>query len=135
LFFSGEISMAAPIDHESVDTQPAAEGARSELLPNGPGAAAILAAGVGSLAIGVFAFAADVSPYLKNAFSFWSPSGPLSGVSFSAVFVWLIVWLLLARRWAAREVDLMRANVAAFVMLIAGLLLTFPPFMDLLQGK
>ena len=127
--------MAATIDNKSVDTPPATEDTRSELLSNGPGAAAILAAGVGSLAIGVFAFAADVSPYLKNIFNFWSPSGPLSGVSFTAVFVWLIVWLLLSRRWAAREVNLMRANVAAFVMLIAGLLLTFPPFMDLLQGK
>jgi hypothetical protein len=28
-----------------------------------------------------------------------------------------------------------RVNVAAFTMLIASILLTFPPFMDLLQGK
>ncbi len=127
--------MAAHIDQESVNTSPAAEDARSELLPNGAGAAAILAAGVGSLAIGVFAFAADVSPYLKNAFNFWSPSGPLSGVSFTAVLVWLLVWFWLSRRWAAREVNFARASAAAFAMLIAGLLLTFPPFMDLLQGK
>jgi hypothetical protein len=127
--------MAEPIDHESVDTPPAADDTRPELLSNGSGAAAILAAGVGSLAMGVFAFAADVSPYLKNTFSFWSPSGALSGVSCTAVFVWLIVWLLLSRRWAARDVNLARANAAAFAMLLTGLLLTFPPFMDLLQGK
>jgi hypothetical protein len=112
-----------------------ADGAQFEMLPNGPGAAAILAAGVGSLALGVFALAADALPSLKHALGFWSPSGPLSGVSSTAVLVWLLVWFWLSRRWAAREVNLVRVNVAAFAMLIAGLLLTFPPFMDLLQGK
>ena len=119
------------IDHEAGNV----DGAQEKMLPNGPGAAAILAAGIGSLAIGVFAFSADVSPYVKNAFDFWNPSGPLSGVSLSAVVVWLLVWLWLSRRWAAREVNLVGANTAAFAMLIAGLLFTFPPFMDLLQGK
>jgi hypothetical protein len=127
-----------PIDREPGKTAPAptdADVAQSKMLPNGPGAAAILAAGVGSLAIGVFAFFADVSPVLKHGFDFWSPSGPLSGVSLTAVVVWLLVWLLLSRLWAAREVNLARVNVAAFAMLIVGLLLSFPPFMDLLQGK
>jgi len=134
----GAAGEPAPVDHEFGNSSSAtqhADGARLDMLPNGPGAAAILAAGVGSLALGVFAFFADVSPSLKNALDFWNPSGPLSGVSFSAVFVWLLVWLWLSRRWAAREVNLVRATVAAFAMLVAGLLLTFPPFMDLLQGK
>jgi hypothetical protein len=120
-----------PIDHKTGS----ADGAQEKMLPNGPGAAAILAAGIGSLAIGVFAFSADVSPYVKHAFDFWNPSGPLSGVSLSAVVVWLLAWLGLSRRWAAREVDLARVSATAFAMLIAGLLFTFPPFMDLLQGK
>ena len=49
--------------------------------------------------------------------------------------VWLVVWLALSRRWRARDINLVRVNVAAFVMLIASTLLMFPPFMDLLQGK
>lgn len=106
-----------------------------ETLPNGPGAAAILAAGVGSLALGIFAFAGDASPPILRAFNFWNPTGPLSGVTLTAVIVWLVVWFGLARSWATRNVKLRPVNVAAFVMLIGGLLLTFPPFMDLLQGK
>lgn len=103
--------------------------------PNGAGAAAILAAGLGSLALGVFALAGDSWPALKLPLSIWRPTGPLSGVTTGAVLVWLAAWAILARRWSRREVDLRRVNLAAFAMLFAGLLLTFPPVMDLLQGK
>jgi len=104
-------------------------------LPNGPGAAAILAAGVGSLALGIFAFAGDAVPAIRRGFIFWTPTGTLSGVSLSAIAVWLVAWFVLARRWGSRDVNLVRVNVSTFLMLLGALLLTFPPFMDLLQGK
>jgi hypothetical protein len=104
-------------------------------LPNGSGAAAILAAGIGSFALGVFALAGDASPAVQRVLDVWNPSGPLSGVTLGTVVVWLASWYFLSRRWASRNVDLVHVNVAAFLMLIAGLLLTFPPIMDLLQGK
>jgi len=104
-------------------------------LPNGPGAAAILAAGIGSGALGVFAFAADAFRAVGRAFVIWPPSGPLSGVTLAAIVVWLVAWFGLSRLWASRDVSLARVNVAAFAMLIVGLLLTFPPFADLLRGR
>jgi hypothetical protein len=104
-------------------------------LPNGPGAAAILAAGIGSLALGVLAFAGDASSAVQRALNVWNPTGPLSGVTLGTIVVWLVAWYCLSRSWASRNVDLVRVNVAAFLMLITGLLLTFPPFMDILQGK
>ena len=104
-------------------------------LPNGPGAAAILSAGIGSGALGLFAFAGDASPAIGHFLIIWPPSGPLSGVTLATVVVWLLAWFVLSRRWRTRDVNLPRVNVAAFAMLFAGLLLTFPPFMDLLQGK
>ena len=104
-------------------------------LPTGPGAAAILAAGVGAMAVGLLSFAVDVMPGLKTAFAVWKASGPLSGVSSLAVIVWLAAWLVLHSIWRRRNVGMSRVNAAAFVMLAAGLLLTFPPFVDLLQGK
>ena len=106
-----------------------------DALPNGPGAAAILAAGIGSLALGVFAFAGDAFPAIGKAFNFWNPTGALSGVTTLAVVVWLLAWYRLSRIWASRSVDLRPVNRNAFAMLVAGLLLTFPLFMDLLQGK
>jgi hypothetical protein len=104
-------------------------------LPSGPGAAAILAAGVGSFALGVFALAADAWPGVKAAFNWWKPTGPLSGVTAATCLVWLAAWFLLARLWRDRNVNLAAVNAAAFALLAGGVLLTFPPFMDLLQGK
>jgi len=111
-----------------------AEGTMPEAVPNGPGAAAVLAAGIGSLALGVFAFAGDASPQIGRAFNIWNPSGPLSGVTTAAVVVWLVAWYLLARRWSTRDVGLTAVTVTALAMLAGGLLLTFPPLMDLLEG-
>ena len=109
--------------------------APAHTLPTGPGAAAILAAGVGALALGVLALAADAVPALRQALNIWRPTGPLSGVSSAAVAIWLGAWALLSRRWSARNVQLGPVNMAAFLMLASGVPLTCPPFMDWLQGK
>ena len=109
--------------------------ASTDNIPNGSGAAAILAAGIGCMALGVFALAGDASAAINHFFSFYKPSGALSGVSTTAVIVWLISWWGLSRRWSNETIALAKVNTAAFAMLIVGLLLTFPPFMDLVQGK
>jgi hypothetical protein len=106
-----------------------------EMLPNGPGAAAILSAGIGSAALGVFALAGDAFPAINRLFTFYGPSGALSGVSTVAVIAWLVAWFVLARRWATATVAMAQVNVVAFLLLAVGVLLTFPPVMDLLQGK
>jgi len=120
--------------HDAAPAGAAADGPMPEAMPNGPGAAAVLAAGIGSLALGVFALAGDAVPTIRRAFNIWNPSGPLSGVTTAAVVVWLVAWFLLARRWSSRDVGLTAVTVTALAMLAGGLLLTFPPFMDLLQG-
>jgi hypothetical protein len=104
------------------------------LLRNGPGAAAILSAGIGSCVLGVLAFAADAVPAINRLFRFWDPAGALSGVTTTAIVVWLAAWFVLSRRWALRDVSLVWVNLASGLMLVAGLLLTFPPFMDWLQA-
>jgi hypothetical protein len=105
-----------------------------DALRNGPGAAAILAAAIGCLTLGICAFAADAVPPIGRGLVWWPPSGALSGVSTTAIVVWLAAWLLLSRRWRARDVRLLWVNLTSGVMLIAALLLTFPPFMDWLQS-
>ena len=103
-------------------------------LVNGPAAAAILAAGIGALALGVFAFTGDQWPAVNRFFTFYLPTGPLSGVTTSAIAVWLVVWFGFARRWRAKTVAVGKVNLAAFAALAIGILLTFPPFADLLHG-
>jgi hypothetical protein len=106
-----------------------------ETLPNAPGAAAILAAGIGSAALGILALAGDAFPAVNRALTFYAPSGALSGVSTLAVIIWLVAWFGLARRWAKAAVQMSRVNMISFALLAIGVLLTFPPVMDLLQGK
>ena len=121
--------------HSADPSDARADGTMPEAVPNGPGAAAVLAAGIGSLALGVFAFAGDASPQIGRAFNIWQPSGPVSGVTTGAVArVAASPGICWAERWSTRDVDLTGVTITALAMLAGGLLLTFPPFMDLLQG-
>jgi hypothetical protein len=103
----------------------------SAVLPNGSGAAAILAAGIGSFAVAAFAIAADKSAFVKNLFVFYKPSGALSGETTVAILLWLAAWAILDRRWRKRTVSLRRINVIALGLLSLSVLLTFPPIGDL----
>ena len=96
----------------------------SAVRPNGAGAAAILAAGIGAFFVAIFAILADQSAAIKSAMIFFKPTGPLSGVTTCAIVLW-------HARWRNRSVALARVNAVAFVLLIVGLLLTFPPIADL----
>ena len=115
--------------------KPAALTPSESSLPNGPGAAAILSAGIGCFLLSIFAVAADASKPIAKFFTFYAPTGPLSGVTTTAIFLWLVAWVVLASLWRHRSVALANVNVAAFVFLLLGVLLTFPPFADLLLGK
>jgi hypothetical protein len=52
-----------------------------------------------------------------------------------AIAIWLVVWLVLHRLWRARTISMSRVNTLSVLLFVGGVLLTFPPFMDLLQGK
>jgi hypothetical protein len=100
-------------------------------LTNGSGAAALLAAGVGSFLLAVLAIAADHIVSIKSAMIFYKPTGPLSGVTTTAIVAWLIIWAILELRWKTRTVVLGRIGVWALALLALSLLLMFPPIADL----
>jgi hypothetical protein len=125
-------------DHPEVkamDTKPLDFNEPVETIPNGHGAAAIVAAGVGCAMIGILALAGDASPAVNKALTFHKPTGALSGVTTVSILVWLVSWFILGRAWRAKNVNMVSTNIIAFGLLLVGLLLTFPPFMDLLQGR
>jgi hypothetical protein len=72
---------------------------------NGFGSAAILAAGIGVFVLAVLAIAADKAASLKQLMVFYKPTGPLSGVTTTAILVWLVVWAILNARWRGRRVS------------------------------
>ena len=100
-------------------------------MTNGPGAAAILATGIGSFALAVLAIAGDKSALIKSSLVFYKPTGPLSGVTTTAILIWLVTWCILEWRWRRKTVALTRINLVAFVLLSLSFLLTFPPIVDL----
>ena len=103
----------------------------STVIPNGSGAAAILSAGIGSFAVGLFTIVADKSVHMKDLFVFYKPTGPLSGVTTAAILLWLAAWATLEWRWRKQTLALARINIIAFVLLGLSLWLTFPPVADL----
>jgi len=99
--------------------------------PSGAGAAAILAAGIGAFSLAVFAIAGDKIAALKSFFTFSRPTGPLSGVTTCTVAAWLIAWAAFHGLWRRREIAIKPVAIAAVVLLVLSLLLTFPPIADL----
>lgn len=107
----------------------------SHTLTNGPGAAAILSAAVGCFLNGLFFLVSDAYPSAHSFFQFYPPSGDLSGTTTSAIVLWLVLWFILAKAWRDKTLEMWKINLLSFSLLLFGLLLTFPPFVDLLQGK
>jgi hypothetical protein len=107
----------------------------ADTIPNGPGAAAVLAAGIGSGALGILALAGDASETIGKWLNFYNPTGTLSGVSTLAIIAWLVSWFVLNRAWRTQTVPMVKVSMVSFALLAVGLLLTCPPVMDLLQGK
>lgn len=104
----------------------------SHELPNGPGAAALLSAGIGAFAVAIISIAADRVPAFKQLMIFYKPTGPLSGVTTTAILVWLVAWAILELRWRRRNVRMGKVVGVSLILLVLGLLLTFPPLADLL---
>lgn len=113
---------------------PTAHATHPEAIPTGPAAAALLAAGIGSLGLALLAIAGDRIPAFQHAMIFYRPTGPLSGVSTAAIIVWLAAWAAFHLRWRARSVNLRPICIAALLLFLAGLLLTFPPLADFFVG-
>ena len=103
-------------------------------MTNGPAAAALLAAGIGSLVLGLFVILAEVSNSVKNALNFYSPVGPLSGKTTLAIVIWILSWMILHSSWKNKQVSFAGVFTASLILIILGLLGTFPPFFDLFGG-
>lgn len=124
-----------PLNSRTVEQQTSPGQTPGATIPNGAAAAAILSAGAGACALGILSVLADGSKTLGQWLGFYRPSGPLSGVTTVALLIWLAVWFVLSKLWRNKSVNLTKTNALAYFLLACGLLLTFPPFADLLLRK
>ena len=104
-------------------------GERAEFA-NGATAASVLAAGIGSLALGFFTVLVEASEWAREALNFYGPVGPLSGKTTFAVIVWLAAWLILHLAWRGKQVNFGRLFAFALVLIALGFIGTFPPFFE-----
>ncbi|WP_237519624.1 hypothetical protein [Streptomyces sp. HUCO-GS316] len=99
--------------------------------PEGPISAAIIAAGIGAAALGLFTTLAEASTGMADWLQWNERVGPLSGKTVMAVIVWLVSWVVLhlALRNKPRETG--RALTVALVLIGLGVLGTYPTFFQL----
>ena len=109
----------------------------TETKPNGPVAAAFIAAGIASLVLGLFVtlneMSKDVNTFLKfdASFGIGSGVGPLSGKVTLAVIAFVISWVVLHLALRGKEVDFRKAFAIALILVALGFALTFPPIFKL----
>jgi len=104
-------------------------------MPNGEAVAAILAATIGSFALGVFTFGAELSAGLKTALTLTTAVGPLGGKTVFAVVIWLVAWLGLHQMWKGQDKDLSQWLRVSWVLLALGFALTFPPIFTMFHAE
>jgi len=116
------------------ETEPVATSPEDESAANRV-AAALAAAGVGCLAMGVITTLSEALKPVADMLNLYKPVGPLSGKSLFAIVVWLVVWAALSRSVQGKQINIGRWLTVALVCVGLGLITTFPPFFDLFAAK
>jgi hypothetical protein len=96
--------------------------------PEGPVSAAVIAAGIGAFALGLFTTLAEASTSMHDFFEWSVRVGPLSGKTISAVGVWLLAWVGLYFLLREKPFETRRALTIALVLVVLGVIGTFPTF-------
>lgn len=96
--------------------------------PEGPVAAAILAGGVGALAVGLLTTLAEANTSIKDFLNVNDPVGPLSGKTIGGVIIWLVAWAVLHTIYKDKPFETRRALTVALILIGLGIVGTFPIF-------
>jgi hypothetical protein len=116
--------------HHDEQTAPELEQLNLPDRPDGPGAAAMLATGIGIFILGLATLLNEVSTGLHDLFEAMQMGrgvGPLAGKTIVAVIGWGIAWIILAAIWKGKEVGIKRVFWISLVLGVIGFVLTFPP--------
>lgn len=96
--------------------------------------AAMIGSGIGALVLGIAIVLAEANAGIKTFLNWVGPVGPLSGKTGLAVIAFFVSWGVLHYVFQRRAISLTSAFLVTVVLLVLGLLLTFPPVFDLLAG-
>lgn len=96
--------------------------------PSGPAAAAILAAGIGTLVLGILTTWAEANAGFADALQWNDRVGPLSGKTLISVVAYFGSWGVLHFVWRRSDPPIRRVVLITVVLIALGLLGTFPTF-------
>ncbi len=116
-----------------IDIAPELAELNLEDKPDGPAAAAMVAAGVGIFVLGFLTTLAVISSGVKDFLADFQGSrgvGPLAGKTTLAMVAWLASWGGLHLKWRGKDIDLRWAFKLGVILGILGAIGTFPPFFE-----
>jgi hypothetical protein len=123
---------------ETPQTPAAAPQATAEagmsMKPNGPVVAVMLAAGIGTLVLGILTTLGEASTGIAEFLELSERVGPLSGKTIFAVIAFVVSWGGLHMALRNREVEWRPVTIALIALVAIGLILTFPPFFQLFES-
>jgi hypothetical protein len=96
--------------------------------PTGPVAAALLATGIGAFVLGLLTTLNEASTGVHDFLAFDEGVGPLSGKTIIAVIAYFASWALLHGFWRRQNPALRPILIATAVLVVLGVLGTFPTF-------
>ena len=102
--------------------------------PDGPGAAAMLSAGIGIFVLGLLTTLNEAWAALHDflgKFEAGRGVGPLAGKTIIAVAAWAVSWAVLGTAWRGKDVDIRRMFTIGLILGIIGGVLTFPTFFEM----
>jgi hypothetical protein len=106
---------------------------QTDTKPNGPVAAAFVAAGFASFVLGLFVtlneMSSDIHSFLEfdKSFGIGSGVGPLSGKVSLAIIAFVVSWVVLHILWRNKDLRWRNVMIASLVLVGLGFALTFPP--------
>jgi hypothetical protein len=116
--------------HHDAETAPELTDLHLVEKPDGPGAAAILAAGIGIFVLGLLTTLNELSERIHSfldAFDGDGGVGPLSGKTILATVAFFVSWAILWGLWRNKNIDIQRTFWIGLGLGVAGTVLMFPP--------
>ncbi len=107
--------------------------AGEEQARDGALAAALIAAGIGVLTLGVVTSAAGAALGFKDWLKWDDSVGPLSGKSSLALIAWAVSWPLLHLALFRRDGILVVALAISGILILLGMIGIFPPVFEALE--
>lgn len=97
---------------------------------DGPPAAGLIAAGIGAAVLGLFVTWAEASTGMKDFLQWNDRVGPLSGKTVLAAIAYFGSFLVLGLWWRGKTFALRSILIATVILVVLGLLFTFPPIFE-----